>query len=257
MNRVAIVTGGSSGIGRAISAALAEAGYRLCIVGRNQQYLDDALARLDELHGSNAGPAHLGLALDVSRESDMREMADRTLQQFGRIDLLVASAGIGKKAGSDRVMPYPTATLPVDEWEAVIGVNLTGAFLSNRAVLATMISQRSGHIINVCSSTTPHGLRGTPYAPAYSASKFGLVGLTESLAEEVGSYGIRVQAVFPGPVETPLVDNTMLARPFGGAIVADSFASTIMSLVTQPADATIVHPHILPFRGAFAEAQSG
>ncbi len=252
MNRVAIVTGGSSGIGRAVSAALADAGYRLCIVGRNRQYLETTLARLNTMSQPKLGPPHLGLALDVSREDDMRAMADRTLEQFGRIDLLIASAGIGKKAGSDRVMPYSTATLPVDEWEAVIGVNLTGAFLSNRAVLATMMSQCSGHIINVCSSTTPRGLRGTPYAPAYSASKFGLVGLTESLAEEVSSYGIRVQAVFPGPIETPLVDNTMLARPFGGIIAADSFASTIMSLVTQPADATIVHPHILPFKGAFA-----
>jgi NAD(P)-dependent dehydrogenase (short-subunit alcohol dehydrogenase family) len=252
LNRVAIVTGGSSGIGRAISVALAEAGYRLCIVGRNRQYLDTALAQLNALSPANAELPHLGLALDVSCEDDMRTMADRTLEQFGRIDLLVASAGIGKKAGSDRVMPYSTATLPIDEWNAVIGVNLTGAFLSNRAVLATMISQSSGHIINVCSSTTPRGLRGTPYAPAYSASKYGMVGLTESLAQEVSSYGIRVQAVFPGPVETPLVDNTLLARPFGGAIVADSFANTVMSLVSQPVDATVVHPHIIPFRGAFA-----
>jgi 3-oxoacyl-[acyl-carrier protein] reductase len=120
-----------------------------------------------------------------------------------------------------------------------------------------MISQRSGHIINICSSTTPHGLHGTPYAQAYSASKFGVVGLTESLAEEMSSSGIRVQAVFPGAVETPLVDNTMLARPFGGAITAENFASTVMQLVTQPADSTVVHPHVIPFRGAFANDLAG
>jgi 3-oxoacyl-[acyl-carrier protein] reductase len=182
----------------------------------------------------------------------MQEMADKTMDRFGRIDLLVASAGIGKKAGSSRVIPYSTATLPPDEWGAVIGVNLTGTFLSNRAVIAPMMSQRSGHIINICSSTTPHGLHGTPYAPAYSASKFGVVGLTESLAEEVSSYGIRVQAVFPGAVETPLVDNTILARPFGGTITADNFAGTIMYLVTQPVDAITIHPHVIPFRGAFS-----
>lgn len=252
MNRVAIVTGGSSGIGLAVSTALAESGYRLCIVGRNRQYIENALAQFESLSAPGAGPPHIGLSLDVSNEADMREMAEQTLRRFGRIDLLVASAGIGKKTGSERVMPYSTAMLPVDEWEAVIGVNLTGAFLSNRAVIATMTSQRSGHIINVCSSTTPHGLRGTPYAPAYSASKYGMVGLTEALAAEVGPFGIRVQAVFPGPVATPLVDNTLLARPFGGAIEADSFASTVMSLVRQEEDATVVHPHILPFRGAFA-----
>jgi 3-oxoacyl-[acyl-carrier protein] reductase len=181
----------------------------------------------------------------------MREMAAQTMARFGRIDLLVASAGIGKKPGSGRVMPYSTAALPRDEWEAVLGVNLTGTFLANRAVLPAMMAQGSGQIINVCSSTTPRGLRGTAFAPAYSASKFGVVGLTESLAAEVEALGIRVQAIFPGPVDTPLVDNTKLARPFGGAIGAEHFAGAIMYLVAQPTDATVVHPHVIPFRGAF------
>ena len=252
MNKVAIVTGGSSGIGRAVSIALAESGFQVTVVGRTSRYIEATLDQLKIKTPGSQKPLHTGLALDVINEDDMQEMADKTLDRFGRIDLLVASAGIGKKAGSSRVIPYSTATLPPDEWGAVIGVNLTGTFLSNRAVLAPMMSQRSGHIINICSSTTPHGLHGTPYAPAYSASKFGVVGLTESLAEEVSSYGIRVQAVFPGAVETPLVDNTILARPFGGTITAENFARTIMHLVTQPVDATTIHPHVIPFRGAFS-----
>ncbi len=252
MNKVAIVTGGSSGIGRAVSIALAESGFQVTVVGRTTRYIDATVELLKTRTPAGQKPLHEGLALDVINENDMQEMADKTMDRFGRIDLLVASAGIGKKAGSSRVIPYSTATLPPDEWGAVIGVNLTGTFLSNRAVIAPMMSQRSGHIINICSSTTPHGLHGTPYAPAYSASKFGVVGLTESLAEEVSSYGIRVQAVFPGAVETPLVDNTILARPFGGTITADNFASTIMYLVTQPVDATTIHPHVIPFRGAFS-----
>jgi 3-oxoacyl-[acyl-carrier protein] reductase len=252
LNKVAIVTGGSSGIGRAVSIALAESGYQVTVIGRTARYIEATLELLKDRTPGGQKPLHTGLALDVINENDMQEMADKTLDKFGRIDLLVASAGIGKKAGSSRVIPYSTATLPPDEWGAVIGVNLTGTFLSNRAVIAPMMSQRSGHIINICSSTTPHGLHGTPYAPAYSASKFGVVGLTESLAEEVSSYGIRVQAVFPGAVETPLVDNTILARPFGGTITADNFASTIMYLVTQPVDATTIHPHVIPFRGAFS-----
>lgn len=251
MNKVAIVTGGSSGIGRAVSIALAKSGFQVTVVGRTTRYIDATLELLKARTPDGQKPLHAGLALDVINENDMQEMADKTMDRFGRIDLLVASAGIGKKTGSSRVIPYSTATLPPDEWGAVIGVNLTGTFLSNRAVLAPMISQRSGHIINICSSTTPHGLHGTPYAPAYSASKFGVVGLTESLAEEVSSYGIRVQAVFPGAVETPLVDNTMLARPFGGTITAENFASTIMQLVTLPEDVNVVHPHVIPFRGAF------
>jgi NAD(P)-dependent dehydrogenase (short-subunit alcohol dehydrogenase family) len=252
LNKVAIVTGGSSGIGRAVSLALAASGFHVTIVGRTPKYIEATLGQLKSITRADQKPLHLGLALDVACEKDMQEMTAQTLDRFGRIDLLVASAGIGKKAGSSRVIPYSTATLPPDEWEAVIGVNLTGTFLSNRAVLVPMISQRSGHIINICSSTTPHGLHGTPYAPAYSASKFGVVGLTESIAEEVSSYGIRVQAVFPGAVETPLVDNTMLAKPFGGTIRAENFADTIMRLVAQPEDATVVHPHVIPFRGAFS-----
>lgn len=251
IDKVAIVTGGSSGIGQAVSIALAKAGYQLCVIGRTERYIDATLEQLYASSSAGVTPAHIGLALNVSDQGDMQEMAGTTLDRFGRIDLLVSSAGIGKKAGSARVIPHSTATLPPSEWAEVIGVNLTGAFLSNQAVLPAMMSQHSGHIINICSSTTPHGLRGTPYAPAYCASKFGVVGLTESLAEEVASCGIRVQAIFPGAVETPLVDKTMLARPFGGTITAENFASTVVRLATQSVDATVVHPHVIPFRGAF------
>lgn len=253
MNKVAIVTGGSSGIGKAVGIALAAAGFSVSVVGRTPDYVDAAVEELRGASPTDDEKGHLGLVLDVGVEAHMQEMAARTLERFGRIDLLVASAGIGKKAGSERVMPYATAVLPRDEWEAVVGVNLTGVFLSNRAVLAPMLAQGSGHIINVCSSTTPRGLRGTPFAPAYSASKYGVVGLTEALAAEVESQGIRVQAIFPGPVQTPLVDNTKLARPFGGAIEADNFARAVMYLVAQPTGATIVHPHVIPFRGAFQQ----
>jgi len=117
-----------------------------------------------------------------------------------------------------------------------------------------MRAQGGGHIVNVCSSTTPHGLRGTPFGPAYCASKFGVVGFTEALAAEVASAGIRVQAIFPGPVTTPLVDQTLLARPFGGAISAEAFADAVVALLETPRDAMLIHPHVLPFRGAFAEA---
>lgn len=89
----------------------------------------------------------------------MTEMATKTIDCFGRIDLLVASAGLGKST-SERLAPYATASLPYDEWKAILNVNLTGIFLSNRAVLPTMIEQKLGHIINICSSSTRYGLKG-------------------------------------------------------------------------------------------------
>jgi 3-oxoacyl-[acyl-carrier protein] reductase len=125
-------------------------------------------------------------------------------------------------------------------------VNLTGIFLSNRAVLPIMISQASGQIVNICSSTTPYGLRGEPYAPAYCASKFGVVGLTESLAEEVRPYGIRVQAIFPGLVETGMIAKTALARRYGGLLTVEDVAAIIVYLTQQQDDTVIVHPHLLP-----------
>lgn len=239
---VAIVTGGSSGIGLAIAQALAGQGYAIALLGQTPARVDAAVQALPR---PPAGWQHRGLVLDVAQEADMTRMAELVLEHYGRIDVLVASAGIGKKPGSTRVLPYATAELPLDEWRAVLGVNLDGVFLSNRAVLPAMRRQGGGHIVNICSSTTPKGLRGTAFAPAYCASKFGVWGITEALAEEVAGQGIRVHAVFPGAVETTLVDQTTLAKPFGGAVSAANFAATVVELIRQPLDSVAVHPHIM------------
>lgn len=237
--KIAIVTGGSSGIGRATCIALAKANYSIVVVGTNLQRINETLNLLP-----NSG--HLGLSLDVTKEQEMALMATKTLDYFGKIDLLVASAGIGKTT-SERLVPYPTASLPYEEWQGILNVNLTGIFLSNRAVLPIMIEQKLGHIINICSSSTRHGLQGEPYAPAYCASKFGVVGFTESLAQEVSSYGIRVQAIFPGLVQTPMIAQTALVRRYGGVMKVEDVAETIIYLTTQNVDTTIIHPHLIPF----------
>ncbi|NBD32364.1 MAG: SDR family NAD(P)-dependent oxidoreductase [Cyanobacteria bacterium] len=239
-NSVAIVTGGSSGIGQAICVALAREGYQIVVVGLNAQRIEETLALL------HAPEKHIGLSLDVTEPEDMDQMAKETVTAFGQIDLLVASAGVGRSANSERFMPYPTAALPLTEWNTILNVNLKGVFLSNRAVLPQMMRQKSGQIINICSSTTPKGLRGEPYAPAYCASKFGVVGLTESLAQEVASQGIRVQALFPGMVRTPMVAQTAIARRYGGNISAEEFASSVLYLVNESPDTVSIHPHVLP-----------
>jgi 3-oxoacyl-[acyl-carrier protein] reductase len=250
---VAIVTGGSSGIGQAVAAALCADGWHLAVVGRSEARLSATVAAIEAAGQPDSPP--LALALDVASETDMQAMADRTLARFGRIDLLVASAGLGKRADTERVMPLPTAELPLAEWQEVINVNLRGIFLSNRAVLPAMRRQGAGQIINVGSSMTPRGMRGTPYAPAYCASKFAMVGLTETIAAEEERHGIRAQVIFPGPVETPLVDQTLLARPFGGAIKAEHFAHAVVFMARQPADTVLVHPHVLPNRSHFLRSR--
>lgn len=245
--KIAIVTGGSGGIGQAIAIALAREGYGVTVVGTSRKGIDNSLALMAPYGSSNR---LLGLQLDVRKASDMEEMTSQTLERFKRLDLLVTCAGIGKKIGSTRVIPHPTASLPLEEWQDIIDVNLTGVFLSNRAVLPPMLAQGSGQIINICSSTAVHGLRGQPYAPSYCASKFGVVGFTEALAAEVETQGIRVQAIFPGPVLTPLVDKTALLRLFHNrAISPEHFASSLVELIKQARDSIVIHPYLLPFRG--------
>ena len=226
--------------------ALARTGYWIVVAGTNSQRIRETLEQLNNPQNNQSDLTHIGAIANVTSAADLQAMVRKTVEQFGRIDLLVASAGIGKIGGTKRVMPHPTTSLPLVEWEAAIAVNLTGVFLSNRAVLPAMMAQGSGHIINICSSTTPRGLRGQPYAPAYCASKFGVVGFTESLAAEVREYGIRVQALFPGYVSTSMVSETALLHRYGGSMSAEDFAQTIIYLVRQHPDAEIVHPHVIP-----------
>ncbi len=237
--KVAIVTGGSSGIGRYTCLALAANEYQVVVVARNPDAINETLAEIAQRTSRKA----LGLALDVTVEADMISMVSQTVEHWGRIDLLVASAGFG----DNQVTPRATVSLPLEVWQQVLNVNLTGVFLSNRSVLPTMIQQGSGQIINVCSSTTPHGLRGRPYAPGYCASKFGVVGFTESLAAEVAQYGIRVQTVFPGIVETKMIAGTALAKVYGGSMTPQTLAANIVYLANQSQDVVMVNPHVIPF----------
>jgi NAD(P)-dependent dehydrogenase (short-subunit alcohol dehydrogenase family) len=248
LGQVCIVTGGSSGIGQATCLRLAEVGFHVVVVGTRTEKVNETVQQLHALPSTVPIPHHLGLALDVSKELDMEQMAQSVLNTFGQIDVLVASAGIAKQAGSERVMPYPTASLPLAEWNAMMSVNLTGIFLSNRAVLPCMLAQGSGHIINVGSCTTLKGLKGEPYAPAYCASKFGVLGFTESLAAEVSSQGVQAQVLLPGLVTTPLTAQTGLAQRFKGRVMTPAtVAETILTLLMQQTGTLVVHPHLIPF----------
>lgn len=240
--KVVIITGASSGIGRGVALAAASDGAKAVAVGRD----GERLASLAEELESQGCVDFITLECDVTNEADMERMTKEVLSRFGRIDALVASAGVGKSPSSKSVFPVETARLPLKEWEEVLKVNLTGVFLSNRAVLPAMKEQRSGTIINI--SSHPAGVKGQPYAPAYSASKFGVVGFTEALFEEVKSHGIKAHVVLPGLTETPMTSGTALGGRMGKALAPESVADLIVYLLSLPGDTMVMKPVLVPFR---------
>lgn len=242
--KVCIVTGASSGIGQSLAVAMAARGDRVLAIGRNPDRLADTAALLAAASPDAAAADHRCLQLDVASEADMGRLR-ALLEEIGRADILIASAAVGRGLGG-RALPWPTAELPVENWQAMIDVNLHGVFLADMAVLPLMLAQGDGDIVNICSSTTPRGLRGTALAPGYAATKFALADLGRTLAEEVAPDGVRVRTIFPGPVESPLIENTLLDGPFGGRISDRSFAEALLGLLDLGPDGVLVDPHVLP-----------
>ncbi len=238
--RVAIVTGGSAGIGRAVCSAFAREGASVVVVGRNMARLEETVAEAEAASRCDA-QEHMALALDVRLEADMEEMARRTLERFGRIDILVAAAGVLRPGGMLRTLEQ----MPVTEWNEVMDVNLKGVFLANRAVLPAMIRQGGGDIVNVSSTS---GRKGLAYDSAYCASKFGVIGLSEALAEETRRYGIRVQTLLPGAIETGMWDqNWSLPRP-SNVVNVKCVADLVVYMVSQPDNTMLSNPVIEPLK---------
>ena len=186
--RVALVTGGSRGIGFAIAGRLAEDGASVVVSARDAARLDSAVKEL-ETHGTPV----LGVVADSSKREDADRLADAAKQQFGRIDVLVNNAGITRDALFIRMKD--------DDWDAVIDVNLKGVFLVTRAVSKTMVRQKGGRVINITSTA---GAMGNAGQANYSAAKAGVIGLTKSTARELSHWGITVNAVAPGLIETDM-----------------------------------------------------
>jgi 3-oxoacyl-[acyl-carrier protein] reductase len=241
--QVAIVTGGTSGIGHQVCLALAQEAAAVVIVGRNRARLTAVVAEVRSVGAVRAvPPGALGLKLDVTRAEDMATMAGETLKHFGRIDILVASAGILRGEGS---RPTMLLDLTSQEWDRIVDTNLKGVYLSNRAVLEIMREQRSGQIINIGSLT---GRRGVPFDTPYSASKFGVVGLTEALAREMEPYGVRVQVLLPGNTDTPIWSQNAPLPPAAQTIPASRVADLIVFMLTWPHDSTLGELAIAPWR---------
>ena len=196
--KVAIVTGAGSGIGVSIAAELHRRGALVAVFDINE-----AGAR-ETVDGFNGGPPGLALRVDVSDEHAVRVAVEEVVSRFGRIDVLVNNAGIF----DGRPKAAETTT---ELWNKILAVNLTGQFLMARAVLPTMIDQGDGVIVNIASiAAVVAGSGGV----AYTVSKHGVLGLTRELAFEYGPFGVRVNAVGPGAIMTPMLEqNTVTGSP--------------------------------------------
>jgi len=221
--RVAVVTGGASGIGFGAAARLLREGATLAVWDRDAA----ALAGLADKIG---GAVHTE-ALDLADPDAVKAAADNTAKVLGRIDILVASAGV---AGPNHmVWEYP-----IDAWKRVIDVNVNGVFYCNRFVVPHMMANDYGRIVNIASIA---GKEGNPTASAYSASKAAVIGLTKSLGKELAKTGIRVNAITPATVVTPILEQVsqahidyMLSKiPMGRFGTVDEMASIICWLASE------------------------
>jgi 3-oxoacyl-[acyl-carrier protein] reductase len=189
-NRVAVVTGAGRGIGEAIARRLAGEGAVVAVCDvmlENAQQVAASLTR----SGTKAG----AYAVNVTDSKQVTEVCDKIVADFGRVDILVNNAGITRDGLLLRMSD--------EDWDAVLGVNLKGAFLFTRTLSRTMLKQRSGVIVNIASIV---GIMGNAGQANYSASKAGLIGFTKTVAKELASRGIRSNAVAPGFIQTPMTD---------------------------------------------------
>jgi 3-oxoacyl-[acyl-carrier protein] reductase len=193
-NKNALITGAGKGIGKAIALALAKEGVNVILVARTQEEIDSVAAKVRSLRVKA-----LAITADVADINSVNSAIEKALAEFGTIDILINNAGIA--AFGKFLELEPT------DWERIIQVNLMGTYYVTRAVLPNMIERQTGDIINISSTA---GLSGNPLTSAYSASKFAVLGLTESLMQEVRKHNIRVTALTPSTVATDMAKELKL-----------------------------------------------
>ena len=192
-DKVAIVTGARRGMGRTHALVLAKAGAKVVVADIS---LEDCQKVVEEIE-KNGGEA-IAVKCDVSKKEEVKEMVKETVEKFGKVDILVNNAGICQFK--------PFLELNEEEWDRTLDINLKGYFLCAQAVAKEMTKQKSGVIVNIASVAMGQQGIGMPNIVHYCASKGGIVGMTEALAVELASYNIRVNAISPGMIETPMID---------------------------------------------------
>src|SRR5690606_34129016 len=231
-NKVAIVTGASRGIGKAVALAFAREGADLTLVGRSEKDLERVAEEV-----RSEGRRCLVAVADVSKEADVKRAVDATREEYGKIDILINNRGIG--------LFKPILETRPEEWRKILDTNLTGAFLFTRGVLEDMVARGQGHIINISSDI---GTRTIPKASAYCASKYGLEGFTGVLAKEVRKLGIRVGVIRPGMTDTCFNDTEQGAPEKEGWLQAEDVAEAALYMVLAPrhamVDEIMIHPVI-------------
>ena len=236
-NKVAIVTGASRGLGKAMAVGLAKAGAN--IVATDVLDTSSTVKEIEKL-----GRKVIGIKVDVSKKQDIEKMVQQTIKKFGRIDILVNNAGILRMGNAENMSQ--------EDWEKVIQVNLTGQFLCAQAVAKQMIKQKSGKIINIASIA---GLGGYAQSAPYSASKAGIILMTKTLAVEWGQHNIQVNAICPGVFATDMTDAFLSDKQFMGMIQArvplrryakpDELVGTVIYLASKASDYMTGHALVI------------
>jgi NAD(P)-dependent dehydrogenase (short-subunit alcohol dehydrogenase family) len=231
--QVAVVTGAGRGIGRAVALAFAREGADLVLAARSPRELAAAAAEVEAL-----GRRALAVPTDVREEPAVADLAGRAVAGLGCVDLLVNAAGVAAFG--------PLAEAPLDAWDQTMAVNLRGAYLCCRAVLPGMMAQKRGTIINIGSMVTTRTLAGTT---AYTAAKYGLLGLSRVLAEEMRAHGVRVGVLSAGAVDTPLWDAIPTPPPRERMLRPEQVAEAAVLMASLGPNATLEELTLLPAGG--------